>query len=236
MHTLTLACPLLYKCNWYYMYVQVLFYFTITNCLICVIICMHHVGWVFLALLVKCNWGNSCEWIDLFECSPLACFTIVCLFMYTASVIFWLLLQGQRTVLYWGDWVPVYTSFGGSWGLKRAWGWLSPEHGTSIYSMIRTACQPDQILASIMLDFSCGSLQWRLLELVKSSYTIAVRRSHKLSQPLELLEARTLVDSLGVLCSTTQPRLLTVKEAFAFAKHLYKKIKAPEVESECTAE
>ena len=33
---------------------------------------------------------------------------------------------------------------------------------TSIYSMIRTACQPDQILASIMLDFSCGALQRRL--------------------------------------------------------------------------
>ena len=57
----------------------------------------------------------------------------------------WLLLQGQRTVLYWGDWVPVYTSLGGSWGLYLAWGWLSPEHGTSIYSMIRTDCQPDQI-------------------------------------------------------------------------------------------
>ena len=60
------------------------------------------------------------------------------------------LLQGQETVLYWGDWVPVYTSFGGSWGINVPEGdsspWLSPERGTSMmYSMIRIACQPDQI-------------------------------------------------------------------------------------------
>ena len=44
----------------------------------------------------------------------LRCFLFV--YVYCISHV-WLLLQGQRTVLYWGDWVPVYTSFGGSWGL-----------------------------------------------------------------------------------------------------------------------
>ena len=41
----------------------------------------------------------------------------VCLFMYTASVTFDYYCRDSELSYIEGDWVPVYTSFGGSWGL-----------------------------------------------------------------------------------------------------------------------
>ena len=70
-------------------------------------------------LKIENNWirhiMQPARWLQI---ATLTLFRGLCLFVYVYCIShIWLLLQGQRTVLYWGDWVPVYTSFGGSWGL-----------------------------------------------------------------------------------------------------------------------
>ena len=60
---------------------------------------------------------------------------------------------------------------------------------TSIYSMIRTACQPDQIASLYHAWLPKWWTPTVAKELVKSSYTIPVRRSHKLSQPYSNISA-----------------------------------------------
>ena len=56
------------------------------------------------------------------------------------------------------------------------------EHRASIYSMIRTACQPDQI-ASLYHAFHMWCIPTGTKELVKPNYTRPIRRRHKLYQP-----------------------------------------------------
>ena len=57
------------------------------------------------------------------------------------------------------------------------------EHGAYIYSMIRTACQPDQIASIYVLDFTCDVLLYATGIQERAVYTIPIRRSHKLRQP-----------------------------------------------------
>ena len=49
--------------------------------------------------------------------APSAVLLFVCLFMYTASVMFDYYCRDSELSYIGGDWVPIYTSFGGSWGL-----------------------------------------------------------------------------------------------------------------------
>ena len=103
-----------------------------------------------------------------------------------------------------------------------------PEHGASIYSMIRTACQPGQI-ASL---FHAWLHMWRTptgtKELGQSSYTRPIRRCHKLCQPYSYWcclrhepcpQPQKLLDipvrpaiplhNVGPMCYLRQSRMLT---------------------------
>ena len=60
--------------------------------------------------------SNAEPWMGDWYSSRAAFVCLFFVYVYCISHV-WLLLQGQRTVLYRGDWVPVCTSFGGSWDL-----------------------------------------------------------------------------------------------------------------------
>ena len=124
----------------------------------------------------------------------------------------WLSLLGQWTVLYWGDWVPIYTSFWRDWaGVFNVPEGDSPQNmAPPFIAWCKLFVSQTRLLASIMLH-----PKWRTpavaKELGKSSYTMPVRRSHKIIVSLiaiSLLQAQTLVDSQGVLLKLWQNGLL----------------------------
>ena len=86
--------------------------------------------------------------------------------------------------------------------LRRELGYVTclrmalPEHGASVYSMIRTACLPDQIAS--LYHHMWGPLQGSM-ELQLCS-TRPIRRHHTLYQPYCCMRHEPWSTAVGVLC------------------------------------
>ena len=124
-------------------------------------------------------------WLPRFLSTSWLCLFCLCILHQSCLTI----TAGTANCLILGDWVPVYTSFGGSWGFNVPEGDSPQNTEPPFIAWFELLVSQTRSLASIMLDFSCGALQWQLYELVKSSYSIPVRRSHKFSQPLAFTAA-----------------------------------------------